>query len=168
MSFYKPRQKKRNGLFYPEAVIVGKQVSTKQLAQALSDRSTVTLSDARAVLSELGMVMSTYMAEGRSVHLEGLGSFRYTINAQKQGVENIEKVSPAQINSVRVRFVPETSRNADGTVATRSCQPTAVNWFLWGAEEKKKADEGAEEEGTGGSSGGNTGGSGNDDGNNPL
>ena len=168
MAFYKVRLQKKNQLYYPQAITVGKQISTAQVAEMLADRSTVTKADAYAVLSELGSVMSTFMAQGRSVHLDGIGSFRYTINAQKQGVENIEKVSPAQINSVRVRFVPETSRNADGTVATRSCQPTAVNWFLWGAEEKKKADEGAEEEGTGGSSGGNTGGSGNDDGNNPL
>ena len=163
MAFYKPRLKKRNGLYYPEAVTVGKQVSTKQLAQALSDRSTVTISDARAVLSELGTVMSTYMAQGRSVNLEGLGSFRYTINAQKQGVENIEKVSPAQINSVRVRFVPETTRNADGSVATRTMQPGAVDWFLWGKEDEKKAsaDEGGEDTGDnggGGDNGGATGG----------
>ena len=152
MAFYKPRLKKRSGLYYPEAVTVGKQVSTKQLAQALSDRSTVTLSDARAVLRELGAVMSTYMAQGRSVQLEGLGSFRYTINAQKQGVETLEEVSPLQIKSIRVRFVPETTRNADGTVATRSCQPGAVDWFLWAAEEKKKADDGSagdDDEGTG-------------------
>ena len=140
MAFYKPRLKKRSGLYYPEAVTVGKQVSTKQLAQALSDRSTVTLSDARAVLSELGAVMSTYMAQGRSVQLEGLGSFRYTINAQKQGVEKLEEVSPAQIKGIRVRFVPETTRNADGTVATRTCQPTAVDWFIWAEEKKKKGD----------------------------
>ena len=140
MAFYKPRLKKKSGLYYPEAVTVGKQVSTKQLAQALSDRSTVTLSDARAVLSELGTVMATYMAQGRSVQLEGLGSFRYTINAQKQGVETLEKVSPSQIKSIRVRFVPETTRNADGSVATRTCQPGAVDWFLWAEEEKKKAE----------------------------
>ena len=163
MAFYKPRLKKRSGLYYPEAVTVGKQVSTKQLAQALSDRSTVTLSDARAVLSELGTVMSTYMAQGRSVQLEGLGSFRYTINAQKQGVETLEEVSPLQIKSIRVRFVPETTRNADGTVATRSCQPGAVDWFLWAAEEKKKADDGSTGEDAGGSSGGDSG-----TGSNPL
>lgn len=147
MAFYKPRLKKRSGLYYPEAVTVGKQVSTKQLAQALSDRSTVTLSDARAVLSELGTVMSTYMAQGRSVQLEGLGSFRYTINAQKQGVETLEEVSPLQIKSIRVRFVPETTRNADGTVATRSCQPGTVDWFLWAAEEKNGSDDSTTDEG---------------------
>ena len=158
MAFYKPRLKKRSGLYYPEAVTVGKQVSTKQLAQALSDRSTVTLSDARAVLSELGTVMSTYMAQGRSVQLEGLGSFRYTINAQKQGVETLEEVSPLQIKSIRVRFVPETTRNADGTVATRSCQPGAVDGFLWAGDEKKADGSAGDDDEDTGDSGSGTGG----------
>lgn len=163
MAFYKPRLKKRSGLYYPEAVTVGKQVSTKQLAQALSDRSTVTLSDARAVLSELGTVMSTFMAQGRSVHLDGLGSFRYTINATKLGVEKEEDVSANQIKSIRVRFVPEMTRNADKSVATRTMQPTAVDWFLWGKEDEKKTSDSTTGEDEGGSSGGDSG-----TGSNPL
>lgn len=158
MAFYKVRLQKKSGLYYPQAITVGKQITTKQLGKALSDRSTVTLADTLAVLSELGNVMSTFMAEGRSVKLDGLGSFRYNINAQKQGVEKEEEVSAEQIKSIRVRFVPEMTRNADKSVATRTMQPTAVDWFEWaGKESEKDAD----------SSGGSSGGGG-DDGNNPL
>ncbi|MBR2359123.1 MAG: HU family DNA-binding protein [Bacteroidaceae bacterium] len=163
MAFYKVRLQKKSGLYYPQAITVGKQVSTKQLGKALSDRSTVTLADTLAVLSELGTVMSTFMAQGRSVQLDGLGSFRYTINSTKQGVEKEEDVSTNQIKSIRVRFVPEMTRNADKTVATRTMQPTSVDWFLWGKEEDKKtsdtpADEGGEDEPDNGNNGGATGG----------
>ena len=159
MAFYKVRLQKKSGLYYPQAITVGKQITTKQLGKALSDRSTVTLADTLAVLSELGNVMSTFMAEGRSVKLDGLGSFRYNINAQKQGVEKEEDVSPSQIKSIRVRFVPEMTRNADKSVATRTMQPTAVDWFEWaGKESEKDAD----------SAGGSSSSGGNDDGNNPL
>ena len=159
MAFYKVRLQKKSGLYYPQAITVGKQITTKQLGKALSDRSTVTLADTLAVLSELGNVMSTFMAEGRSVKLDGLGSFRYNINAQKQGVEKEEEVSAGQIKSIRVRFVPEMTRNADKSVATRTMQPTAVDWFEWaGKESEKDAD----------SSSGGSSGSGGDDGNNPL
>ena len=159
MAFYKVRLQKKSGLYYPQAITVGKQITTKQLGKALSDRSTVTLADTLAVLSELGNVMSTFMAEGRSVKLDGLGSFRYNINAQKQGVEKEEEVSAEQIKSIRVRFVPEMTRNADKSVATRTMQPTAVDWFEWaGKESEKDAD----------SAGGSSGGGGGDDGNNPL
>lgn len=160
MAFYKARLQKKSGLYYPQAITVGKQISTKQLGMALSDRSTVTLSDTLAVLSELGVVMSTFMAQGRSVHLDGLGSFRYTINAQKQGVATAEEVSADQIKSIRVRFVPEVTRNADKTVATRSMQPSAVEWTPWGG----KVDEASVDTGGGGS----TDSGGNDDGSSPL
>ena len=159
MAFYKVRLQKKSGLYYPQAITVGKQITTKQLGKALSDRSTVTLADTLAVLSELGNVMSTFMAEGRSVKLDGLGSFRYNINAQKQGVEKEEEVSAEQIKSIRVRFVPEMTRNADKSVATRTMQPTSVDWIEWaGKESEKDAD----------SAGGSSSGGGNDDGNNPL
>ena len=158
MAFYKVRFQKKSQLYYPQSITVGKQITTAQVAEMLADRSTVTKADAFAVLSELGSVMSTFMAQGRSVHLDGIGSFRYSINAQKQGVEKEEEVSVAQIKSIRVRFVPEMTRNADKTVATRSMQPTAVDWFLWGKEVDKASAEGDE-----GGSDGTEGGSGNGD-----
>lgn len=169
MAFYKARLQKKSGLYYPQAVVVGKKVTTKQLGKALSDRSTVTLADTLAVLSELGAVMSTFMAQGRSVALEGLGSFRYTINSQKLGVETEDEVSANQIRSVRVRFVPEVTRNVDRTVATRSMQPTAVDWMLWGGQtaDAESADDGTDS----GADDGNTSGGGTSDGgddSNPL
>ncbi len=167
MAFYKVRFQKKSGLYYPQAITMGKQISTAQVAEMLADRSTVTKADAYAVLSELGSVMSTFMAQGRSVHLDGIGSFRYSINSQKQGVEKEEEVSVAQIKGIRVRFVPEMTRNADKSVATRSMQPTAVDWFLWAKEDDKKdadadtpSDEGTDggDDGDDNSGGGATGG----------
>lgn len=163
MAFYVARKKKVSGLYYPESIVVGKQITTAQVAEMLSDRSTVTKADAYAVLSELGAVMSIFMSQGRSVHLDGIGSFRYTINAHKQGVETEEEVGVAQIKGIRVRFTPEMTRNSDMSVATRSMQPTAVDWFLWAKEEDKKtsdtpADEGGEDEPDNGNNGGATGG----------
>lgn len=147
MAFYKARLQKKSNLYYPEAVMVGKKVATKQLATMLSDRCTVTLADTMAVLSELGMVMSSYMSQGKSVHLDGIGSFRYTINATKQGVETEKEVSVKQIRGIRVRFVPEVTRNMDKSVATRSMQPNAVDWIEWGkTPEETDADDTNEED----------------------
>ena len=140
MAFYRARFQKKSGKWHPQSVVVGKSISTKELAKALSDRSTVTISDCRAVLSEIGSIMGEFMAQGKSVKLEGLGNFRYVINSAKQGVETEEKVSAAQISAIRVRFVPENFRNSDGTVATRSCIPNAVEWLKLGDEEEKKAE----------------------------
>ena len=165
MAFYRARFQKKSGKWHPQSVVVGKSISTKELAKALSDRSTVTISDCRAVLSEIGSIMGEFMAQGKSVKLEGLGNFRYVINSAKQGVETEEKVSAAQISAIRVRFVPENFRNSDGTVATRRCIPNAVEWLKLGDEEEKKAE--GDDDTTDPEEPGNSGG-GNDNGDNPL
>lgn len=145
MAFYKKVQKKVNGKWYPEAVTVGKPAGTDEVADRLAKISTVSRADVRAVLSELGGVMGDLMKEGRSVKLDGVGSFRYTADTKKQGVDTADEVSAKQINGIRVRFVPETTRNADSSVATRSLQPTAVQWLEWAG----KDGEDEETDGTG-------------------
>jgi predicted histone-like DNA-binding protein len=166
MAFYKVR-KKKNGLYYPESVTTGKRITTKQLADTLSDRCTVTRADTLAVLTDLGKVMSIYMAAGNSVKLDGLGSFRYTINASKNGVETPEKVDATNINGVRVRFTPETTRNSDKTIATRSMQAYNVEWIDIEKlnETKKSTTEDDESEGEDGNVNENGGGA---TGGNPL
>ena len=85
-----------------------------------------------AVLKDLGSVMGDIMASGRSVKLEGLGSFYYTANTAKQGVATPEEVSAKQITGARVRFIPETTRNSNNQVVTRSMVSTNLFWEEWG------------------------------------
>lgn len=143
MAFYKPVYKKISKKYYPQAVVRGKQISTKELASALSDRSTVTTADVYAVLIDLGKVMSTYMAQGRSVKLEGLGSFRYSITAKKQGVDTAEEVSASAIVGTLVRFTPESTRNADHTTATRSMVAGSIEWTKYAGEESETDSSGS-------------------------
>ncbi len=81
MAFFKKVKKKLTGLWYPEAITVGKPVTTDQVADRLALISTVSRGDTYAVLKDLGVVMAAFMAEGRTVKLEGVGTFYYTINA---------------------------------------------------------------------------------------
>ena len=62
----------------------------------------------RAVLTALGGVMGDFMAQGRSVKLDGVGSFYFTAVTNKNGVATEKEVSANQISGVRVRFIPET------------------------------------------------------------
>ena len=159
MAFYKVNYSKLSKKYHPTAKVLG-NISMKKLARRLSDRSTVTVSDCYAVLAEIGDVMSEYMASGYSVEIQGLGNFRYTIDSSKNGKETAEEVTAADINGVRIRFIPEMTRNADKSVATRTGIAESVSWTLWGAEEKEATDDDdASQGGSGGS---------NDDGNNPL
>ena len=147
MAFYKKRQQKTNGLWYPQSITVGKPASTDEVADRLSKISTVSRADTYAVLKDLGSVMGDIMASGRSVKLEGLGSFYYTANTSKQGVATPEEVSAKQITGARVRFIPETTRNSNNQVVTRSMVSTNLFWEEWGGSTTP----------SGGSEGGGTG-----------
>ena len=119
-------------MWYPQSITVGKPASTDEVADRLSKISTVSRADTYAVLKDLGSVMGDIMASGRSVKLEGLGSFYYTANTAKQGVATPEEVSAKQITGARVRFIPETTRNSNNQVVTRSMVSTNLFWEEWG------------------------------------
>lgn len=157
MAFFKKIQKKINGLWYPQSVTVGKPVTTDEVADRLSQISTVSRADTYAVLKDLGGVMGDYMANGRTVKLDGIGTFYYTAASNGNGVDSADKVTANQITGVRVRFIPETTRNSRGRVATRSLVSDNIFWEEWGGT---TTDPGSSE------GGGSTGGG--EDGDNPL
>lgn len=153
MAFFKRVQKKVNSLWYPQSITVLKPVTTREVADELSVLSTTTRGDTYAVMENLGRVLSNYMGNGRTVKIDGVGTFYYTATSTKKGVKTKEEVSASQINGVRVRFIPEVERNSGRQVTTRSMVNTNISWEEWGK--------------TSGNEGGSTGGSG-DENDNPL
>mgnify|MGYP002752355724 FL=1 len=142
MAFWKRIKMKINGLWYPKSVLVGTPVTTKQVAERLARESTVSLADVYAVLLSLGSVLGDYMSQGRSVKLDGIGSFYFTATANKNGVAKEEDGSAKQINGVRVRFIPETSYKQNGSTpagrrATRNLTDVSIEWEEWKGVKKK-------------------------------
>lgn len=132
MAFFKKVKQKINGLWYPKSVTVGKPVTTDQVADRLAKISTVSRADTYAVLKEMGGVLADFMSEGRTVKLDGVGTFYYTAAANGQGVDSPDKVKATSITGVRVRFIPETTRTASNKVATRSLVSNDIFWEEWG------------------------------------
>lgn len=147
MAFFKKVQQKVNGLWYPKSVTVGKPVSTDKVSDRLAEISTVSRADTYAVLKNLGGVMGDYMAQGLTVKLDGLGTFYYTANASKNGVDAPEKVDASLITGVRVRFIPETRRTSSGRIASRSLINDDISWMELpnGAETVQPGEEEEEE-----------------------
>ena len=138
MAFYKKMKMKVNGKWYPKSVLVGSAVTTEQVARRVAAESTVSPADVRAVLTALGGVMGDYMAQGRSVKLDGIGSFYFTAQAERNGVATEEEVTAALINGVRVRFIPETRYRGGGTRAAgggrravRGLSDMDIEWEEW-------------------------------------
>ena len=135
MAFYKKQQQAVNKKWYPRSVLVGSPVSTDQLSKRIANESTVAPADVLAVLKALSGVMGDYMAQGRSVKLDGIGSFSFMASASGNGVERAEDVSANQINGVKVHFVPETTYKrgggggAKGRRAVRALTDVDIEWI---------------------------------------
>lgn len=127
--------------WYPSVITVGKPAGTQEIAQRLARESTLSPADVHAVIRGLPTVMAEIMAEGRSINLEGLGSFRYTSISSGNGVEAESEVNASQINAIRVRFTP--AREKQGINYTRSLVGN-LSFTEWRGVDKKA--EGGEEE----------------------
>ena len=120
-----------NALWYPRSVTVGKPVETQELANRIARESTVSPADTHAVLRALPNVMADFMKESRAIHFEGLGWFRYTINAMGKGVATKEEVSDKQIKRLRVQFTPDRTRNMEGGYTRALIADEGVTFMEW-------------------------------------
>jgi len=117
--------------YYPRAVQLGEPVTTEQLAKRIARESTVSAVDVRAVLESLSGIMGEYMADGRKVKLDGIGSFYYTCSAAGNGSQSADECSASDINGIRVRFLPQYgfTYGANGRVITRALAEQNVKWY---------------------------------------
>ena len=161
MAFYKKQYNKKFGVYYPTAIVVGQPVTTKAVAKRLSQMCTVTYADVMAVLGELAGVMADLMAQGKSVRLDGLGTFRYTLKTK--GVETEEDFDfQKQVEAVHVQFVPQREgAQTKGSTATRGLVPSGIEWMAYDAALQKPGtggdDSGGDDSGGSDSGGGSDG-----------
>ena len=128
MPFWKKAYQKKQGVYYPQAIVQGKPVETETIAKDLAKISTVSNSDVQAVLGDIAGVMHTRMAQGKSVHIKGLGYFRYTLDTV--GVEDMEDFDfEKQVKAVRVEFIPERTRLANGTYTRALVDSDQLEWI---------------------------------------
>lgn len=119
MPFWKKMYNKKSKVYYPRAVVQGKPVETETIAKDLAKISTVSNSDVQAVLGDIAGVMHTRMSQGKSVHIKGLGYFRYTL--ESKGVETLDEFNfERQVKAVRVEFLPERERLSGSKSYTRA------------------------------------------------
>ena len=147
MAYFKRTQKKVNGKWYPQVVIIGKPVQTKEVATRLADLSALSPGDCYSMLGNLGKVLGEFMNSGRTVKLDGVGTFYYTPDTSGQGVDTEEEVSAKQIKGTRVRFIPETTRGSSNQVTTRSLVSENTFWEELKLDSSASSSGGDDDEG---------------------
>ena len=103
--------KEGDKLWYPRIVKLGKTVSTRELGVALSKRSSLSVGDARSLVEDSMDIIREFLLDGKSVCLEGLGTFTITCQAKGTGVKNKADVNPSQVTHLKMRFTPTYTRS---------------------------------------------------------
>lgn len=119
---------KKQAIYYPQAIVQGKPVETETIAKDLSKISTVSNSDVQAVLGDISDVMHTRMSQGKSVHIKGLGYFRYALDTK--GVKDLNDFDfQKQVQAVRVEFIPERTRMSNGAYTRDLVDSDELEWI---------------------------------------
>ena len=129
MKWY-PFYMKSRGKWYPKSVSHSRAVTTEQLCNDIAQASTVAPGDVAAVLRTLSDAMVKYLADGRPVKLDNIGTFRLIASASGSGVNTEEEVTTEQFNKMMVRFLAEKVKPIAGlkTVSIPVLAATEIEW----------------------------------------
>ena len=128
MPFWKKSFNKKNAVYYPQALVQGKPVETETIAKDLAKISTVSNSDVQACLGDIAGVMHTRMSQGKSVHIKGLGYFRYVLSTH--GVKDLKDFDfQKQVEAVRVEFIPERTKLSSGAYPRALVDSDELEWI---------------------------------------
>lgn len=141
MPFWKKSFQKKMEVYYPRAIVQGKPVETETIAKDLAKISTVSNSDVQAVLGDISGVMHTRMSQGKSVHIKGLGYFRYVLDTK--GVKDLKDFDfGKQVKAVRVEFLPERTQLSNGAYTRALVDSDTLEWIELSPETKEEEEEG--------------------------
>ena len=128
MPFWKKMLNQKQAVYYPRAIVQGKPVETETIAKDLAKISTVSNSDVQAVLGDIAGVMHTRMSQGKSVHIKGLGYFRYVLDTT--GVKDLKDFDfEKQVKAVRVEFTPDREKTSSGTYTRALVDSGTLEWI---------------------------------------
>ena len=153
-------------LYHPQVKSTG-TVTLDTMAEEVAELSSLSPGDVKNASDNLITVMTRHLQSGETVMIAGLGSFSYVMKSIGKGFETPEEVN-ANNCRLKVMFRPASTRNSDGTVATRSLV-TGVNFkridtLIAGGSSTGSGSNGGTDNGSGSGGNDNGGGSGSDSG----
>ena len=104
-------------LWHPSVVTTG-SVDLKRLSSEIAELSSLSEGDVYNVCKNLVLVMTRHLQSSEVVQVDDFGTFRIAMRSVGKGFANSDEVN-AQYCALRIKFLPSSTRNNDGTVATR-------------------------------------------------
>lgn len=103
--FLTPQPKDKEKVRYHARVVIYKSVSTQDIANEISKRTAINRGEAGAVMDVMAEILRQELAEGNSVHIDGVGSFR--IKAKSPSVRSKKEIRSESIKFGGVVYTPE-------------------------------------------------------------
>ncbi|MDE7227259.1 MAG: HU family DNA-binding protein [Treponemataceae bacterium] len=103
-----PRDMDAEGKFYPAPAYIS-EIDIHQLAEEISENTTLTPTEVLGVISSLLRTLPKYLLLGYKVRLNSFGIFKVglKVNPQCSGYERATEVTANDIEGVRVMFTPD-------------------------------------------------------------
>lgn len=138
MPYWKEMFNSKQPAYYSCTIVQGNLAETETIAKNLAKISTVSNSDVQTVLGDIVSVMHTRMAQGKSVHIKGLGYFRYVLDTT--GVKSFDDFDfQKQVKAVCIEFIPQRTKLANGTYTRAPVDSDDLEWMELSPDTKDSA-----------------------------
>ena len=114
----------------------GQGISAKELADELADDSSLTSGDVLSSLEQLPKKIVWHLKMGRTVTIQGLGTFSLALGSD--GADSPEECKPSTINSVRICFRPDPKMKK---LLTKDIDFERVDWAPEKPRKKKEENK---------------------------
>lgn len=102
--------------WFPHIVKRKQVVTTEDISLEMSHDSSLTPGDIHNVMRNLPIYMKRHLLDGKSVRLDGLGTFTIKAHSGGNGVDTPEEVTAEQIKYLTIQFTPTYQRTVLGVV----------------------------------------------------
>ena len=90
--------------YYGVPVLYG-QITEKRLAKDVEEGTSLTEADFLSAVCSLKRLMQKYLSQGKSVKLEGIGTFY--VSASSEGFDTPEECTPSKVKARRICFTAD-------------------------------------------------------------
>lgn len=111
----------------------GQGITARELANELAEDSSLTSGDVLSTLEQLPKKIVKHLKMGRTVTIQGLGTFSLALGSE--GANTPEECKPSTIHSVRICFRPDASMKK---LLTHRIEFERVDWKPEKRRERKK------------------------------
>jgi predicted histone-like DNA-binding protein len=98
-----PAKRDEPPLYFPNPVFTGR-VTTRTVAKAIADRTSLSTTDTIAVLDACSDVIPEFLLRGATVSLNNLGTFRLSMKGK--GAPTAKQLTSSHVTDIRIHFHP--------------------------------------------------------------